>query len=270
MKKAAFLILIIAMVYSCKKDSSSPNTPAINISGLPKNYTFYDAQDHTISFDTYKYDSNNNLAGVSVRQTDTAGGIIFVDSGSYFFNVDQAADLPTGYTSIYRKHSDSKAQVETHTLFFNSQKQVIKDSGVTVISGNNPNAATKYYTYTGNTIISKWWANSAQGWNAYLIDSVNISNGNVSSFYQYNNGGSGNNWVLASQYTETNYSNYKNPFYDPGLSYSFGAFLLLEGINDFLSKSLVNVDGFTWVTDNQGRVVSGMAADGSYVQFTYQ
>jgi hypothetical protein len=184
--------------------------------------------------------------------------------------VDQSADLPTGYTSIYKKSTDSKAQVETHSLFFNSQKQVVKDSGLSVISGNNPNAPTKYYTYTGNTVARDSWIQSGAGWNKYLIDSIFTYAGNVMHYAQYSNGGSGNNWVVSEQWWVGVYAPEANPFYNKGLSYSFGGYLLMEGIEDFLSVNIANDIGFTFVKDSKGRVVSGTAPDGSYMQVTYQ
>jgi hypothetical protein len=268
MKKIALLILVIPVFFSCTKDSAKP--PSIDISNLPKEYTRYDAQDHLIIFRVYKYDSNKNLAGIFFRQNDTIGGSVYVDSGSYYFNVDQTANLPTGYTYVRRDAFNSTTQVETHALYFNSQKQVIKDSGVTVISGDNPNAPTKYYTYTDNTVAKDSWIHSGSAWNKYLIDSLFTEGGNVKHYAQYSNGGSGNTWLVSNQYWVGIYSAYTNPFYDQGLSYSFGGFLLLEGIEDFLSKDLANDANFTFTTDSKGRVISGTRADGSYVLITYQ
>jgi len=268
MKKMAFQLLAVALFFSCTKDSSS--VPSINISNLPKAYTRYFASEHKISYRVYKYDSNDNLAGISLRTNDTIGGTVYVDSGSYYFSVDQVANLPTGYTSIYRKSSYTKAQIETHSLYFNSGKQVIKDSGLTVISGDNPNAPTKYYTYTSNTVARDSWQNGPGGWNRFLIDSLFTVSGNVMHYAQYSNGGSGNNWTVSDQWWIGVYSSNPNPFYDQGLSYSFGGYLLLEGIEDFLSKNFANDAGFTFTTDSKGRIVSGTAADGSYVQITYQ
>jgi hypothetical protein len=268
MKQIALYALVTLFFFSCTKDSVT--TPSIDIANLPKAYTRYYASDHKISYRVYKYDSNDNLAGISVRTNDTAGGNVYVDSGSYYFNVDQKANLPTGYTSIYRKSTDAKAQVESHNLYFNSQKQVIKDSGVAVISGDNPNAPTKYYNYTGSTVARDSWIHSGAGWNIYLIDSLFTSGGNVMHYAQYSNGGSGNNWVVSDQWWVGVYSSEANPFYDQGLSYSFGGFLLLEGIEDFLSKNIANDIGFTFTKDSKGRVVSGAAPDGSYFQVTYQ
>jgi hypothetical protein len=84
------------------------------------------------------------------------------------------------------------------------------------------------------------------------------------------NGGSGNNWVVSGQWWVGVYATNANPFYDKGLSYSFGGFLLLEGIEDFLSKNIANDVGFTFMTDSKGRVVSALAPDGSYMQVVYQ
>jgi hypothetical protein len=268
MKKSALCILTVMFFFSCTKDSVK--APSIDISNLPKAYTRYFASDHKINYRVYKYDSNDNLAGISLRTNDTVNGTVNVDSGSYYFNVDQSADLPTGYTSIYKKSTDSKAQVETHTLFFNSQKQVVKDSGISVISGNNPFPPTKYYTYTGNTVARDSWIQSGAGWNKYLIDSIFTYAGNVMHYAQYSNGGSGNNWVVSEQWWVGIHAPEANPFYNKGLSYSFGGYLLMEGIEDFLSTNIANDIGFTFMKDSKGRVVSGTAPDGSYMQVTYQ
>jgi hypothetical protein len=268
MKKCTSLVLVINLFFSCTKNSTNP--PSINIANLPKAYTQYFASKHEIIYRVYQYDSNFNLAAISLRTNDTVGGNLLVDSGSYYFTVNQAANLPTGYTSIYKKSSDAQAQIETHTLFFNSQKQVIKDSGVTVISGSNPNPPTKYYFYTSNTVARNSWMHSSAGWNMFLIDSLFTSSGNVVHYAQYSNGGSGNNWVVSGQYWVGIYSPDANPFYDKGLAYSFGGYLLLENIQDFLSINIANDTGFTFTKDSKGRVVSGLAADGSYIQVTYQ
>ncbi len=268
MKKITFQIFAITLFFSCTKDSAS--LPSINISNLPKAYTRYFASQHKISYRVYKYDSNDNLAGISLRTNDTVGGTVYVDSGSYYFNVDQKANLPTGYTSIYKKSSNTLAQIETHALYFNSQKKVVKDSGLTVISGDNPNAPTKYYVYTANSVARDSWQHNGGGWNRFLIDSLFIVSGNVVHYAQYSNGGSGNNWVVSGQWWVGFYSTNANPFYDKGLSYSFGGYLLLEGIEDFLSTNFANDAGFTFTTDSKGRILSGTAADGSYVQITYQ
>jgi hypothetical protein len=268
MKKIAILLLVVTAFFSCSKTSTNP--PSINISALPKSFTQYSAQNHLILYRIYKYDSFENLAGISLRQNDTVGGTVYVDSGSYYFNVNQSANLPTGYTYVYRKSSNTQAQVETHALYFNSGKQVIKDSGLAVISGDNPNAPTRYYYYTDNTVARTSWVRTGGTYNQFLIDSLYTASGDVGHYAQYANGGSGNNWVVSGQYWIGIYSPYANPFYDQGLSYSFGGFLLLEGIEDFLSKDLANDPGYTFSLDSKGRVVSGTAADGSYIQVTYQ
>jgi hypothetical protein len=268
MKKITPFLLVLLVLFSCKKDSTNP--PSIDISGLPKDYTRYDAVNHQIFFRVYKYDSFKNLAGIYVRQNDTAGGTVYVDSGSYYFNVNQTANLPTGYTSVYRKSTYSQAQIETHALYFNSQKQVIKDSGLSVISGDNPNAPTKNYVYTDNTVSRESFSHAGGGWNKFLIDTLYLVSGDVRHYAQYSNGGSGNSWTVSDQYWVGVYSSYANPFYNSGLSYSFGGFLLMERIEDFLSKDLANDPGYTFLLDGKGRVVSGTAANGSYIQITYQ
>ncbi len=268
MKKIILLILITTALFSCSKDSTGP--PSIDIANLPKEFTLYNAQDHFILFRIYKYDSNKNLAGIFFRQNDTITGSVYVDSGSYYFNVDQSANLPTGYTYVHRNASNTQAQIETHKLYFDDQKRVVKDSGAAVISGDIPNAPTKYFFYTDNTVARNSWIHSGSAWNMYLIDSLFTEGGNVKHYAQYGNGGSGNTWNITNQYWVGVYSDYNNPFYDKGLSYSFGGFLLLEGISDFLSKNLANDAGYTFTTDSKGRVISGTRADGSYILITYQ
>jgi hypothetical protein len=269
MKKITPFLLLFTILYACKKDSTS-KPPSIDISNLPKEYTRYDAVNHVIYFRIYKYDSNKNLAGIYVRENDTLGGNVYVDSGSYYFNVDQTINLPTGYTSVYRKAADSKPQIETHKLYFNDKKQVIKDSGIQVISGDNPDVPTKYYSYNSNTQARESFSHAGGGWNKFQIDSLFTVSGDVRHFAQYQNGGSGNDWVVSDQSWVGFYSDYANPFYNSGLSYSFGGFLYLEGIEDFLSLHLANDPGYTFVTDSKGRVVSGAATNGSYIQIIYQ
>ena len=268
MKKITSPLWVLLLFLACTK--SSTNTPSINIANLPKSFTQYTASKHELIYRVYQYDSSHNLAGISLRTTDTVSGNVLMDSGSYYFYVNQTANLPTGYTSINKKSTDLIAQVETHTLFFNSQKQLVKDSGVAVISGANPNPPTKYYFYTNNTVARDSWMHSGAGWNEFLIDSLLLESGNVGHYAQYSNGGSGNNWVVSGQYWVGIYSTDANPFYDQGVSYSVGGFLLLEGIQDFLSKNIANDIGFTFTTDSKGRVVTGTAGDGSYIQVIYQ
>jgi hypothetical protein len=65
------------------------------------------------------------------------------------------------------------------------------------------------------------------------------------------------------------YSSAGNPLYSTDLSNSLGAFLLVEGIDDFISKNLMNNNGYSWVNGSNGQVISGSAPNGDYTTYSY-
>jgi hypothetical protein len=267
MKKITILFLIVAALNACTKSTTSTKPPPINIAGFPVSYIAYFPTAQLSINNSFKYDSNKTLASVALNQTDTVSGVRNVDSGSYFFDVNQTADLPIGYIVDYKKPGMAESQTETHVFYYNGQNQLIKDSGYSVVAGPNPNVPTRYYTYSGNTIVVNSFENSPSGWNKFIIDTLITSNGNLVYQSEYIN--SGGNWVLGSSTSFSNYSTFVNPFYDQGLAYTLGAFLVREGIGDFISKNLPAENGFTWVKNPAGKVVSGSAANGTYVLYGY-
>jgi hypothetical protein len=253
MKKSAVLIIVIINLYACSKS----NVPATDKPVFPSASTYYYANNHLISFRNFTFDSSQHLASVFLRQNDTTDvstGYFEIDSGSFHFDIDPAANLPKGYWSDYKKgYFGAQIVIETHLMYYNSQDLLIKDSGLLAIPGQNPNPPTRYYTYSGNTIIS----NSYLSGSLFLTDTLITSNGNVIYFNKEN-----------VAFTAT-FSTASNPLYNAELSNSLGAFLLVEGISDFMSKNLSNNDGFTWVTGGNRKIESGSAPTGDYVTFTY-
>jgi hypothetical protein len=253
-KKYLSRILILTLFYACTK-SGDPVKPPLVI--LPTASTYYYANNHLISYRNFSFDSSQHLVSVYLRQNDTidvSTGLFLVDSGTYYFNLNPSTNLPDGYYSVYKKsYTGAQTNIETHLMYYNSQNQLIKDSGLLNLAGQNPNPPTSYFTYSGNTII----CNSYLGGSPFLTDTLIMSNGNLIYFHKE-----------TFVYTPT-YSTAANPFYTPELSNSLGAFLMIEGIGEFISKNLPDDNGFTWVTGNNGMISSGSSPNGDYVQFTY-
>ena len=265
MKRISVFFLALTFLYACSK-SNNAGSSRPDVTGFPTASSLYDAANHILNLRTYLYDSSQNLAGVFFRENDTTNvgaGIFTVDSGSYRFHVDPATNLPSGYLLDYRKGSvGGQTVVESHLLYYNPQHQLIKDSGLLAVSGQNPNPPTKYYLPAGNTIVCNTFRNGS----ASQKDTLISANGNLVYAASYLSNGSG--WTKAFSISYT-YSTAAGPFYNQGLSNSLGAFLMEEGIGDFLSKNLTNNNGFAWVVGGNGKVASGSTPNGDYASFTY-
>lgn len=265
MKMISAFFLALTLFYACSKSNNSdPSRP--DVTGFPTASSLYDATNHILELRTYLYDSSQNLAGIFFRQNDTTNvgaGTFTVDSGSYRFDVDPATNLPSGYLLDYRKGSvGGQTVIESHLLHYNSQHQLIKDSGLLAVPGQNPNPPTKYYLPAGNTIVCNTFRNGS----ASQTDTLISANGNLVYAASYLSNGSGWTKTFSSSYT---YSKAASPFYNHGLSNSLGAFLMVEGIGDFLSINLTNNNGFTWVVGGNQKVASGSTPNGDYASFTY-
>jgi hypothetical protein len=222
---------------------------------------------HLISYRNFGFDSSQHLVSIYLRQNDTvdvAAGYFEVDSGTYIFDLDPVMNLPRGYRFDYKKgYTGAQSYVETHLMYYNSQNQLIKDSGLLNLPGQNSNPVTKYYTYSGTTMFCNSFLTGAP----FFKDTIMTSSGNFIYFstnYSDGNGG----WTNQFRSTVT-YSSAQNPLYSTDLSNSLGAFLLVEGIDDFISKNLTNNDGFSWVTGSNGKITSGSAPNGNYTTYSY-
>jgi hypothetical protein len=264
MKNNNFFILTAVIFFGCSK-SNNPVIPDKTV--LPQAITRYYSMYHLISYRNFSFDSSQHLVRIYVRQNDTLDVIapdVEVDSGTYLLDLDPVTYLPRGYRLDYKKgYQGAQSYVETHLLYYNSQKQLIKDSGLMALPGQNPNPVTKYYTYLGATTLCNSFWNGAP----FFRDTIITSNGNV-NYYSTNYSDGNGGWTNQFRGTMT-YSTAQNPLYSTDLSNNLGAFLLIEGIDDFISKNLSNNNGINWVTGSNGKVTSGAAPNGDYVTYSY-
>jgi hypothetical protein len=271
MKKAIIIIGIISLLFSCKKSSTSTdNIPA----NLVTSVTRTNPTDHYVEKDTLLYDVNQNLVQLSYIEYDSAPGSVYLDTGSYYFTINPATNLPTSYTYNYFEggYADS-AFTETDNLFFDNQGRLIDDTLLSEGTAAFDSTAT-YYTYSANTIVVTQYGvgvyspNQASDWGYDYTDSLLLDNGNLvhQASYTLSNG----TWYPDDLTNVNSYSTYPNPLYNQRLSLSLGAFFLDQYEFDCLSKDLP-ADGIVkWITDANGRVVSAIGTDGSTTTYTYK
>ena len=63
----------------------------------------YNPANHVKGTEKFSDDSVNNLIVINARSDDTSPGIIYLDSGSFYFTIDSATNLPVSYTLVFKK-----------------------------------------------------------------------------------------------------------------------------------------------------------------------
>ncbi len=265
---------IAFILLSCSKSSSpnNPPTPTSPTSNLVTSLIAFNPVNHSKSTEKFKYDSSKNLVILHVRSDDTSQGIVYLDSGSWYFTIDPISNLPVSYTTVFKKSDYTANDVQVHNLYYDNQKRVILDS---LISGTNQQGglwspSSFHYIYVNNLILGyDYGKNNGDPviQNGY-IDSMVLNNGNLvrKAGYSISNGSLTADFI----YTVNGYSIDMNPLYTPDLSNSLGAYLVHENLFDGLSKNLTTDGGGNWVKDSIGRVVSGPGSFGDQFIFIYQ
>jgi hypothetical protein len=266
MKRAVTFLPVLCLLISCSKNSATPDPAPSTASRITSSYRYYpDGQSANTRI--YTYDSNNNLIKIYMREQDTAGNPYkFIDSGSMYFAIDPSTHLPASYYSDWFDSDFGNGRQTNHILYYNNQHQLIKDS---LLASNNNAADHDLFFYASQLIIWQSATNQHSG-NAQLLDSMFLSNNNLIRKLSYYWDDDLTYAYKLSDDWKVVPTNYTNPFYDPVLSPSIGAFLLCAGVDEFISQNLTNDDGFTYTTDAKGRVISGTGPDGGIVKFTYQ
>jgi hypothetical protein len=270
---AAILILsTLTLLASCNKSSPPATTPSSALVSQAV-YAFPSTQGRTVI--NLGYNSAQQIAYLSFYSYDTSGGISNVDTGAYHFTIDPVTNLPTAYAVVGWKSALASSEAETHSLSFDANGRMTKD---TLLTGqtNAGDSFANYYSYSTNRIIIRDYSlyaydtvTTGTGWGANVIDTMTLVNGNLATqAAYYQNGGSG--WILTTSTDINNYSNFANPLYNAKVSNSLGAFFLNQNLVDFLSKQLPSDGVAHWTTDAGGKVISGLAIDGTTVTFTYQ
>ncbi|PWT74568.1 MAG: hypothetical protein C5B59_10895 [Bacteroidetes bacterium] len=233
----------------------------------------YNPKDSVKIVEYLQYDSSKNLITLNYRDYDTLGGFLYLDSGSWYFNVDPATNLPVSYTVIYKKYFYTANDIQVHNMYYDNQKRLVQDSMLSNTYGNAPPSSI-YYKYSTDLIVSyRFFPNiydpASQTYRTdTLIDSMVLSNGNLvrQALYYPKNG----SLQTTDIHTINGYTSVMNPLYNPELSNSLGAFLVDQFLFDGLSKNLTSDGGGNWVKDSKGRVVSGTGAEGYIFTFIYQ
>ena len=276
MKKIISFLSVIVLFAACSKSNSNP--PANNtippevldsVSSLPVAYYRYYPSNHEVHVRRYGYDSNNNLVYIFRQENDTTGNLYhYVDSGSYYFTINPSTNIPAGYREEYYEDYFMTSKSEDHVLYFNDQKQLIRDSLSSAIASQ---ASMDTYTYTDQTIVRTTYYYYQNAFKVAYVDSMYLVNGNMSRKvrYDYDPG-----YPILYDDWNLNYSTNANPFYIHAISSGMGGFLITRGIEDFISPKMGNYDSdtkvsMTFVTDSKGRIISGTAPDGGFLKIIY-
>jgi YD repeat-containing protein len=267
MKKLLLILGVAVILFSCKKSASTASPSA-----LVSSVVYYNpSTQNSVTFNL-KYNSSQQITQLSYYSYDTSGGTPYLDSGTYYFTVNAATNLPSAYMINSRKTGYTSNDIETHDLFYDGQGRVIKD---TMISGQaNPgDSVANYFSYPSNRILVRDYSMYAYdpvngyGWGASAVDTINLSNGNIINQNEYEQDGTG--WDPQYSYIVNSYSNYANPFNNPHFSNSLGPLLRDQNSIDCVSKDLPSDGVLHWTTDSGGKVVSGLSVDGTITTFTY-
>jgi hypothetical protein len=161
--------------------------------------------------------------------------------------------------------------VTTDGLTYDGAGRLVKDTTFGVVQPVDSMAS--YFSYPTGKIVVKAYSLYAYdtmamsfGWGADAIDTIFLNNGNMAARYQYIQINMA--WVLDQSLVVNTYSTHANPLYNTHYSNSLGAFFLDTGYFDCFSKDLP-AEGIIWKTDASGKVISGLAPDGSSITYTY-
>jgi hypothetical protein len=251
-------------MYSCKKNSSSNNSQTN--SQLASIHIYIPVTTNATT-DTFVYDANQRLVRFGFNNIDTAGGLSYPDTGSYYFTYNGSSSLASSFHFL-RSQTINAGQPpipedQTDNLFYDSQNRLIKDTlAANQIPANVPDSGV-WYLYSGSTIavITGDNKNSID-----ILDSFYLTNGSITRWAEYDpvqaGVGSVDTSILAFSF-----SSYANPAYNSAIALTTGIFLLENTGLDAVSKNLPTAAKFN--TDSQGRVTSTIGTDGTVTTYTY-
>jgi hypothetical protein len=260
MKKYPLPLLILALflIFSCKKSNSGGNSTTATSTYLSSAVSWSPQQKIV---DSFSYDSLHRLTQFSQLTYDTTSGSAQYYSSNVEFTYQDNATSPTRYVysdTLLGDYSD------IHILSYDGQGRIVKD---TSYSGSDYVA---YYSYPNNNPASTVLFEGTIDDN--LIDTLFLTNGNISSEHVYNSDVPGQPDVLDGD-VQYGFSSTANPAYHSAITSSIGPLLATLEINgfggfvDFISKNAVNklsgiADGlppgtvlnYTLTNDSKGRL----------------
>lgn len=272
--KILMLLIALILLFSCKKNHG----PTTSKSGMATSYTTNSQSgfDQVSQTDSLYFDANQNLTKIRIIFYETRSGIIENDTSSFNFTINPATGLATSYTVMTHYSPGSEPETESHNLIYDNQNRLIMDT--TITKQNDPvYQSSVHFTYAGNmAICSEYNLTVSLGYAPIAVDTITLNNGNISRQVHYEHAGSDSLvFDAANSMAINNYSGFANPLYSQRLSSSLGVFFrrqylrLMPSYMDCLSKNLPSDGIVKWTTDANGRVISGLTADGITITFTY-
>jgi hypothetical protein len=278
MKK--FLPFVLAFsLFACNK-SDSPS-PAASAGPDINTYTIiYPATNRKMT-NYFNYDQSHNITSVRSISGDTSGSKPPTDS-TILTTIPGFGSTPAlGYTRVYYLAGFPQAITELHTLTFDAQHRVLRDTLPFRLYGGN------YYSYSydanGHTFATGWYPynKAPNGYAPWQLDTFTVASNQLissrSHLYTYAGDGlNGPNLTEQNSNVLFTRSTVANPLYNAAFANSIGVQFVANEEIDYVSKSLpsqrvvsgFNQNGpigwtriFSWVTDDKGRVISGTATD---------
>ena len=223
-------VFVIILASSCSKTSKSgnSNTPAFYLSSA----TTYSAG--TTVVDSFSYDSSNRVSQFSQFEYDTLGGTPALKTWSANFALTAGTTTPpASYT--YTTGGIS----QTHSLSYDGQGRISKDTCTST-------GYVAYYSYPNGNIATTVLFNGSESNNQ--IDTIFVSNGNVSAVHSYvsNSAGTGDSLVGALQF---GFSSTANPLYHSGITASVGPLLYILQVDNYGgSLDPISVNAFNTIS----------------------
>jgi hypothetical protein len=258
--------LLMALNACTPSNNTPPPTSAPKL--IANSYSFSSAAGDHQTRDTFRFDLDSNLVSISYAYLNFPPPNQTIDSGTYYFTLDPVSKLPVSYILIGKKYFEPAAMMEKHELTYDGQNRVLLDSMTeNNTSGYNPTGA--HFIYSSNLVLVNIFN---QGDADYSRQDSILFDNNGNWIYRSEYYFSGTVWSKENSFSVAADTKYAHPFYNAALSKSLGAFAIYSNISDLYSKNLTTSPDLlpiTWVTDNQGRVVSGTNAAGDIIKYTY-
>lgn len=267
MKYLVFISFIIFCT-SCKKDSNSARPASQPYLSTIKYY-----YDRSLIADSFLYDTDMRLISYAQHKWDS-NGLSVVQArleASFQYNLNEMIPQSYVFTGL--------SQVENHSLTFDSQNRIIKDTNL------NGTHNVVYYSYSNTGISSTFLFGG--NFSDRQVDSIFVSNGNILERRVYYS--NGNPTAVLSGSLQCEYTSFSNPAYQPAITSTIGPLLHIltydgyGGFHDFTSKDLFRKLIFrtdsdpaiertcSWNRNNNGNVINGTISGAlqSYVEFSY-
>lgn len=259
-------ITALLLVVSCKKSNSSHNSAGSAANSWVSSITSYSPTDQESIVDSFTYDSTHRIASYQQLGYDTSGGIAYTGNWSAIFALPAGTAPPATYTN------DLTGVQEVHQLTYDAQGRILEDSSL------GSSGWVIYFSYPNNNIaIDAYYdgtiANS-------LLDTLFMSNGNISGFHIYGPNNAGTADSLEGN-LKLGFSGLANPCYHSAITSSVGPLIYILAISGYggnfdaiSQKALSSVSGmidglpgnttvnYAQVTDGQGRLSRESASYG--------